>query len=140
MLRISVIKSGSQTREAEELEQLLGFLTPLCKAWASEVGLEANYWAIQVLGGAGYTRDFPVERYYRDNRLNPIHEGTNSIQALDLLGRKTLRDQGRSFGIATRWLQSLWEGAAEENKELVDKLKDRWAQIGNEAQRAGAIA
>ena len=54
------------------------------------MGLEANYWAIQVLGGAGYTRDFPVERYYRDNRLNPIHEGTNTIQALDLLGRKTL--------------------------------------------------
>ncbi|MEC8051553.1 MAG: acyl-CoA dehydrogenase [Myxococcota bacterium] len=130
----------SEQGEAEELEQLLGFLTPLCKAWASEVGLEANYWAIQVLGGAGYTRDFPVERYYRDNRLNPIHEGTNSIQALDLLGRKTLRDQGRSFGIATRWLHSLWEGAAPENKDLVDKLKDGWAQIGNAAQRAGTIA
>src|SRR3546814_5076386 len=67
---------------------LLDFLTPIVKAWFSDRALEANHNAIQVLGGYGYTRDYPVERIYRDNRLNPIHEGTNAIQAIDLLGRK----------------------------------------------------
>src|SRR3546814_14000657 len=72
---------------SHELHQLLEILTPIAKAWPSEFCLEANKLAIQVLGGYGYTRDYPVERLYRDNRLNPIHEGTNGIQALDLLGR-----------------------------------------------------
>ncbi|MFY0409229.1 acyl-CoA dehydrogenase [Solicola sp. PLA-1-18] len=77
---------------------LLELLTPIAKSWPSQWCLEANSLAIQVLGGAGYTRDFPVEQLYRDNRLNPIHEGTHGIQALDLLGRKVLGDGGRSLG------------------------------------------
>lgn len=67
---------------------LLEFLTPICKSWPSEFCLEANKLAIQVLGGYGYTREYPVERYYRDNRLNHIHEGTHAIHGLDILGRK----------------------------------------------------
>jgi alkylation response protein AidB-like acyl-CoA dehydrogenase len=74
-----------------EAEALLGLLTPIAKTWASEYGLAANDIAIQVHGGYGYTRDFDVEQLWRDNRLNPIHEGTTGIQALDLAGRK-LRD------------------------------------------------
>jgi hypothetical protein len=70
---------------------LLGLLTPVAKSWPSEFGLAANDLAIQVHGGYGYTRDFDVEQLYRDNRLNPIHEGTHGIQAMDLLGRKILR-------------------------------------------------
>jgi butyryl-CoA dehydrogenase len=66
----------------------LELLTPIMKSWPSEHCLEANKLAIQVLGGYGYTRDYPVERLYRDNRLNHIHEGAWGIQALDLLGRK----------------------------------------------------
>ncbi|TNF59394.1 MAG: acyl-CoA dehydrogenase [Rhodobacteraceae bacterium] len=76
---------------------LLGMLTPVAKSWPSEFCLEANKHAIQVLGGAGYTRDYPVERLYRDNRLNPIHEGTHGIQGLDILGRKVLMDGGAAF-------------------------------------------
>ncbi len=76
---------------------LLDILTPIAKAWPSDYCLEANRLAIQVHGGYGYTRDFPVERLYRDNRLNAIHEGTNGIQALDLLGRKVRLDDGRAF-------------------------------------------
>lgn len=68
--------------------ELLDFLTPIVKTWPSEYGPKANDLAIQVLGGAGYTNDHPVELMYRDNRLNPIHEGTTGIQSLDLLGRK----------------------------------------------------
>ncbi|HLG88002.1 MAG TPA: acyl-CoA dehydrogenase [Alphaproteobacteria bacterium] len=73
---------------------LLGLLTPVAKSWPSEFGLAANDLAIQIHGGYGYTRDFDVEQTYRDNRLNPIHEGTHGIQAIDLVGRKILRDKG----------------------------------------------
>jgi butyryl-CoA dehydrogenase len=84
-------------QQREEAGLLLEILTPLCKAWPAEYGLEANKLAIQVLGGYGYTRDYPVERLYRDNRLNAIHEGTNGIQALDLLGRKVTMREGAAL-------------------------------------------
>lgn len=83
--------------DRQHARRLLDILTPIAKAWPSEFGLEANKLAIQVLGGYGYTRDFPVERLYRDNRLNLIHEGTNGIQGLDLLGRKAVMEQGACF-------------------------------------------
>jgi butyryl-CoA dehydrogenase len=67
---------------------LLDFLTPIIKTWPSEYGPKANSLAIQVLGGSGYVNEHPVEMMYRDNRLNPIHEGTTGIQSLDLLARK----------------------------------------------------
>ncbi len=78
---------------------LLEILTPVAKSWPSEHCLEANKLAIQILGGYGYTREFPVERYYRDNRLNPIHEGTYGIQGLDLLGRKVRMKGGLALQI-----------------------------------------
>jgi len=78
---------------------LLGLLTPVAKSWPSEFGLAANDLAIQIHGGYGYTRDFDVEQIYRDNRLNPIHEGTHGIQAADLLGRKILRDKGAALDL-----------------------------------------
>jgi butyryl-CoA dehydrogenase len=59
--------------------------------------LHANYLAIQIHGGYGYTRDYQPEQFYRDNRLNPIHEGTNGIQSLDLLGRKAAMDGGEAL-------------------------------------------
>lgn len=77
---------------------LLGLLIPVAKTWPSEFGLIANDIAIQIHGGYGYTRDFHVEQLWRDNRLNPIHEGTTGIQAIDLVGRKILRD-GRGFAL-----------------------------------------
>ena len=84
--------AGEEARARAHL--LLEVLTPIAKSWPSEWCLEANSLAIQVLGGYGYTRDFPVEQYWRDNRLNMIHEGTHGIQALDLLGRKVVMDGG----------------------------------------------
>jgi alkylation response protein AidB-like acyl-CoA dehydrogenase len=87
----------------DEAEAILGLLTPVAKTWPSEWALAANDIAIQIHGGYGYTRDFDVEQLYRDNRLNPIHEGTTGIQGLDLLGRKILRDGGKIFAqFATR--------------------------------------
>lgn len=83
-----VDEQRSQGPEAETAAQLLALLIPVAKSWPSQWGLEANSLAIQVLGGAGYTRDWPLEQYWRDNRLNMIHEGTHGIQGLDLLLRK----------------------------------------------------
>lgn len=82
---------------ADEARLLLEVLTPIAKSWPSEWCLEANSLAIQIHGGYGYTRDFPVEQYWRDNRLNMIHEGTHGIQAMDLLGRKVLMENGRGL-------------------------------------------
>ncbi|HYH25804.1 MAG TPA: acyl-CoA dehydrogenase [Blastococcus sp.] len=87
-----------QTAEAPEerarAHLLLDVLTPIAKAWPSQWGPVADDLAIQVHGGSGYTRDHPVEQFYRDNRLNPIHEGTQGIQSLDLLGRKVVMQGG----------------------------------------------
>ena len=82
---------------ADEARLLLEVLTPIAKSWPSEWCLEANSLAIQVHGGYGYTREFPVEQYWRDNRLNMIHEGTHGIQGMDLLGRKVLMENGRGL-------------------------------------------
>lgn len=91
---------------AQEARALLDLLTPIAKSWPSEWGVEANSLAIQVLGGAGYTRDFPVEQYWRDNRLNMIHEGTHGIQGLDLLGRKVRLDGGAALQLLRSRIES----------------------------------
>jgi alkylation response protein AidB-like acyl-CoA dehydrogenase len=92
-----------QTAETEAARArahlLLEVLTPIAKAWPSQWGPVADDLAIQVHGGYGYTRDYPVEQFYRDNRLNPIHEGTNGIQALDLLGRKVVMQGGAGLAL-----------------------------------------
>ena len=84
---------------ADNARLLLEVLTPIAKSWPSEWCLEANSLAIQIHGGYGYTRDFPVEQYWRDNRLNMIHEGAHGIQAADLLGRKVLMENGRGLSL-----------------------------------------
>jgi butyryl-CoA dehydrogenase len=88
---------AADPQAADDARLLLEVLTPIVKSWPSEWCLEANSLAIQVHGGYGYTRDFPVEQYWRDNRLNMIHEGTHGIQAADLLGRKVLMEEGRGL-------------------------------------------
>lgn len=84
-------------QERETASLLLDILTPVLKSWPSKYCLEANSLAMQVHGGYGYTREYPLERLYRDNRLNPIHEGTEGIQALDLLGRKVRMHDGAAY-------------------------------------------
>ncbi|MBT5293097.1 MAG: acyl-CoA dehydrogenase [Cellvibrionales bacterium] len=88
--------SDSQDRRAYA-SLLLDTLIPVIKTWPSEYGCKANSMAIQVMGGAGYVNEHPVEMFYRDNRLNPIHEGTTGIQSIDLLGRKILIKNGAGF-------------------------------------------
>jgi butyryl-CoA dehydrogenase len=90
---------------------LLDVLTPIAKSWPSQWCLAANDLAIQVHGGYGYTRDYPVEQLYRDNRLNPIHEGTHGIQALDLLGRKVTMQGGAGLALLAETIGATTERA-----------------------------
>ena len=108
-----------EEQASREAALLLEVLTPIAKSWPSEWCLEANSLAIQVHGGYGYTRDFPVEQYWRDNRLNMIHEGTHGIQALDLLGRKVVMDGGAGL------------------KLLAARVNDTIARAGQDAELAG---
>ena len=112
---------------------LLGLLTPVAKTWPSEYGLAANDIAIQVHGGYGYTRDFDVEQLWRDNRLNPIHEGTTGIQAIDLVGRKILRD-GAALPILARRIAQTSEAACG-----VGGLEGHAAALGAAWQRLGDV-
>ena len=98
---------------ANELDLLLALLTPIAKGWSSEYCIDANRLAIQVLGGCGYTHDYPVERLYRDNRLNSIVEGTTGIQAMDLLGRKVTMANGAALMVLMARMQATMEEAGQ---------------------------
>ncbi|QDK35377.1 acyl-CoA dehydrogenase [Sphingomonas sp. IC081] len=111
-----------------ESAALLALLTPVVKTFSSEMGLEANAMAIQVHGGYGYTRDFDVEQVYRDNRLNPIHEGTTDIQAIDLLGRKLLK-QAEGFAILKARIAATLAAASNGFADQADALKAVWADV-----------
>ncbi|MFN9478002.1 MAG: acyl-CoA dehydrogenase [Betaproteobacteria bacterium] len=105
-------KSAPEAAAREEAGLLLDILTPIAKSWPSQWCLEANSLAIQVHGGYGYTRDYPVEQFYRDNRLNAIHEGTHGIQALDLLGRKAVMGEGAALKLLGRRMAETVQRAA----------------------------
>jgi butyryl-CoA dehydrogenase len=117
--------------EKERLTLLLELLTPVAKSWPSEYTLEANKHAIQILGGYGYTREYPVERHYRDNRLNPIHEGTHGIQGMDLLGRKVNLAGGVTLSIFEEEMQPALEAAAgsETLAAMGEALTDIWQLV-----------
>lgn len=112
--------------------ELLDLLTPIVKAWPSDYCLKANELAIQILGGHGYTREYPVEQYYRDNRLNPIHEGTNGIQSLDLLARKVVMNNGSALKQLSALIQATCKQAAvhAELNELREPLEKLLTHLG----------
>ena len=90
-------RTGATPQARSQALLLLDLLTPVAKSWASQWCLEANNLAIQIHGGYGYTREYNVEQFYRDNRLNAIHEGTHGIHGLDLLGRKVVMNNGAAM-------------------------------------------
>ncbi|WP_397406360.1 acyl-CoA dehydrogenase [Polaromonas sp.] len=118
---------------ADDARLLLEVLTPIAKSWPSEWCLEANSLAIQIHGGYGYTRDFPVEQYWRDNRLNMIHEGTHGIQATDLLGRKVLMEGGKGLQLLAARIGSTMERASQ-----VPELAAYAKALGQALQQVGA--
>jgi alkylation response protein AidB-like acyl-CoA dehydrogenase len=105
-----------EANQDEDAGILLDLLTPIVKSYPSYYGPKANDLAIQVLGGAGYIREYPVEQLYRDNRLNPIHEGTHGIQSLDLLGRKLWQHQGRGQKLLFQRIQATLQQAQQHPK------------------------
>jgi butyryl-CoA dehydrogenase len=123
---------------ADEARLLLEVLTPIAKSWPSEWCLEANSLAIQIHGGYGYTRDFPVEQYWRDNRLNMIHEGTHGIQAADLLGRKVLMEGGRGLDLVSGRIGAMIERAAQrpDLAEHARALGNALVQVGDATRAA----
>ena len=124
------VDTAGSPEASEEAELLLSLLTPVVKAWPSKYCLEASDLAIQVHGGYGYTREYPVEQFYRDNRLNPIHEGTNGIQALDLLGRKAVGSGGKALELLVRAMRPDLEAAGR-----VEALRPMGAELGQAMER-----
>ncbi len=123
--------------DAAGAQALLDVLIPIAKSWPSEWCLEANSLAIQVLGGYGYTRDFPVEQYWRDQRLNMIHEGTHGIQALDLLGRKVVQQGGASLAaLAARVQQTIERAIQTDWAPQANQLAAALAQVGGATKKA----
>ncbi len=122
---------------------LLEVLTPIAKSWPSQWCIAANDLAIQIHGGYGYTRDFDVEQHYRDNRLNPIHEGTAGIQALDLLGRKVVQSDGAGLRLwaetaaATLTRTAAMGGESAELAATVQTAVDRLVAVTQHAWAAG---
>jgi butyryl-CoA dehydrogenase len=125
---------------ANEARWLLEVLTPIAKSWPSENCLEANSLAIQVHGGYGYTRDFPVEPYWRDQRLNMIHEGTHGIQAADLLGRKVVMEGGKGLQLVAQRMNRTIERAMRRGDlaQFANALAKALQQVGAATKSAWA--
>ncbi|MEO9329867.1 acyl-CoA dehydrogenase [Gordonia aurantiaca] len=128
---------------------LLELLTPIAKSWPSQWCLEANSLAIQVHGGYGYTREFDVEQYYRDNRLNPIHEGAHGIHGLDLLGRKVTMQGGAALALLAETIAATVEkaravpgaaGHADALQTAVERLVEVTAHIWSSGDPKLALA
>lgn len=134
---VDELHTGENSAEAG---LLLEMLTPIAKSWPSEWCLEANSLAIQIHGGYGYTRDYPVEQYWRDNRLNMIHEGTHGIQGLDLLGRKVVMNGGKGLALLASTMNATIERALQtaEWAEPANALAGMLKLLGNTTKAAWA--
>ncbi len=136
---VDELHTGDEAARAEA-GLLLEMLTPIAKSWPSEWCLEANSLAIQIHGGYGYTRDYPVEQYWRDNRLNMIHEGTHGIQGLDLLGRKVVMDGGKGLTLLAGKINETLQRALQvpEWAEAANALAGTLKHLGNATKSAWA--
>jgi alkylation response protein AidB-like acyl-CoA dehydrogenase len=121
-------RTAETEAERAQAHLLLDVLTPIAKSWPSQWCLAANDLAIQVHGGYGYTREYDVEQLYRDNRLNPIHEGTHGVQGLDLLGRKVVMQGGAGLKLLGETIGATVARAAAAGGEL--------AELGTQLQTA----
>ncbi len=133
----------AQTKEDQTYyKQMIDLLTPIIKSYCTDRGFECTVQAMQVYGGYGYTNDYPVERLMRDSKINSIYEGTNGIQAMDLLARKMGMEKGAVFMNFINEIKQLiarakeTEGLEEDAQELdttVDRLAEVAMQIGMQA-------
>ena len=122
--------------EDDRWERRSGFLLPLVKGYASETAYHLLADALQVLGGSGFTQDYPLEQYIRDTKIDTIYEGTTGIQALDLFFRKISRDQGNTLAALASEITEFVKGGrdddplAGEREQLGTMLDDAQGQLG----------
>ncbi|MDA8483942.1 acyl-CoA dehydrogenase C-terminal domain-containing protein [Pseudomonas resinovorans] len=140
--QLDIAHRSDSAEQREEAENLLAFLTPICKAFMTDSGLEATNLGMQVFGGHGYIREWGMEQLVRDCRIAPIYEGTNGIQALDLLGRKVLGSQGKLLRGFTKLIHKFCQAQAEHPRfkaqvaELA-RLNQQWGEL---TQKVGMAA
>lgn len=133
--------TAATEEERRDATLLLDILTPIAKSWPSQWCLRANELAVQVHGGYGYTRDFDVEQFYRDNRINAIHEGTHGVQGLDLLGRKAIMQGGAALTLLLDRIEATAATATAlggEPAQQADQLRASAARIRQTTQRLWA--
>ena len=119
-----ISKASPDAEERERAHLLLELLTPIAKSFPSEYGNESVSIGMQVLGGAGYTDDFPLEQHFRDIRVNSIYEGTTTIHGMDLLGRKMMMKNGAAVQYLQEEMQKTLAAAMgnESTKPLAETL------------------
>lgn len=114
--RVDQVRHASDQRVKQRADDLLGFVTPIAKAFLTELSLETTNYGMQIHGGHGYVKDYGMEQIVRDTRISTIYEGTTAIQALDLLGRKVVASQGQ---ILQQVLQEFAPWLAEHSQDYV---------------------
>ena len=140
--QLDIAHAAESAEAREQAENLLAFLTPICKAFMTETGLEATNLGMQVFGGHGYIREWGMEQLVRDCRIAPIYEGTNGIQALDLLGRKVLGSQGKLLRGFTRLVHQFCQAHAGHPRlaaqvAQLERLNQQWGEL---TQKVGLAA
>ncbi|UUQ62860.1 acyl-CoA dehydrogenase C-terminal domain-containing protein [Pseudomonas fuscovaginae UPB0736] len=138
---LDIAHRAEQPEQRQEAEDLLAFLTPICKAFMTETGLEVTNHGMQVFGGHGFIREWGMEQLVRDCRIAPIYEGTNGIQALDLLGRKVLGSQGKLLRGFTRIVHKFCEANAGHAQlggyvAQLDQLNREWGELTMQVGKA----
>ncbi|GAB6162916.1 acyl-CoA dehydrogenase C-terminal domain-containing protein [Desulfothermus naphthae] len=131
--------------EKEKYQNIIDVLIPICKGYGSDRSYEVTNWGVQVFGGYGYTKEYPMEQFVRDCRITMIYEGTNGIQAMDLLGRKLGLKKGKAFMDVMGEIQKTVAEAkaidalkpfAEELEKALNKLGEVAQTIGGKAMSA----
>ncbi len=133
----------AETDEDKEFyKDLIELLTPIVKAYCTERGFEVCSTAVQVYGGYGYTKEYPVEQLLRDSRIASIYEGTNGIQAMDLLGRKLGMKNGAIFMNLLQEIGKITSQAKATKgiEELADKMEEATNRLGDIAIHMGKTA
>ncbi|MEZ4829172.1 MAG: acyl-CoA dehydrogenase [Bacteroidia bacterium] len=132
----------TEGKEKEEYELLLELLTPVVKTYPSEMGIVSVSNGLQILGGSGFCRDFPLENYYRDIRIYPLYEGTTGIQSQDLLGRKVVMNQGEAMKLLAKEILKDISAAGEyeDLRKYAGILQDKLQDLQKVTMRLAGIA
>ncbi|MDD5167726.1 MAG: acyl-CoA dehydrogenase [Syntrophales bacterium] len=132
------LEKVSEGEEHENYNLLLELLTPVAKTYPSEMGILSCSQGLQILGGYGYCDEFPLEQYYRDVRIHPIHEGTTGIQGMDLLGRKMTMKKGKAAQLYLAEVRKTIE-ATSKDEELAPYAKKLEVALGKLEQVTGHL-